>query len=173
MVGYWAESRIFGGVVLFDRREPGSTAGVDVSLARLPQRTHSILTFLPLQKPDAIYFHSDNRDVTCRIYRLLDGQKQQLLEFLLSYRTPPSDCPLPIHGDRNNRTRIDAEEPIAETGIYRDKWERAPLGPDDYDIRLKDVMDLFNYLSEEEFFDAAHRAFDLRERRRRGDYLGF
>lgn len=80
---------------------------------------------------------------------------------------------MPIHGDRNNRTRIDPEEPIAETGIYRDKWERAPLGPKDYDIRLKDVMDLFNYLSEEEFFDAGHRAFDLRERRRRGDYLGF
>ena len=30
-VGYWAESRIFGGVVLFDRREPGSAPDVDVS----------------------------------------------------------------------------------------------------------------------------------------------
>lgn len=29
-VGYWAESRIFGGVVLFDRREPGSADDVDV-----------------------------------------------------------------------------------------------------------------------------------------------
>jgi hypothetical protein len=32
-VGYWAESRIFGGVVLFDRREPGSADDVDVSNA--------------------------------------------------------------------------------------------------------------------------------------------
>lgn len=32
MVGYWAESRIFGGVVLFDRRKPGSAPDVDVSI---------------------------------------------------------------------------------------------------------------------------------------------
>ena len=32
-VGFWAEARIFGGVVLFDRRDPESAASVDVSLA--------------------------------------------------------------------------------------------------------------------------------------------
>lgn len=32
VVGYWAESRIFGGVVLFDRREPDSAPDVDVSV---------------------------------------------------------------------------------------------------------------------------------------------
>jgi hypothetical protein len=31
-VGYWAEARILGGVVLFDRREPGSAPDVEVSL---------------------------------------------------------------------------------------------------------------------------------------------
>lgn len=30
-VGYWAEARIFGGVVLFDRREPELAPDVDVS----------------------------------------------------------------------------------------------------------------------------------------------
>lgn len=30
-VGYWAETRIFGGVVLFDRNEPGSRSCVEVS----------------------------------------------------------------------------------------------------------------------------------------------
>ena len=35
-VGYWAESRIFGGVVLFDRREPGSAEDVDVRDATSP-----------------------------------------------------------------------------------------------------------------------------------------
>lgn len=34
MVGYWAEGRIFGGVVLFDRRRPGSQPDVDVSESR-------------------------------------------------------------------------------------------------------------------------------------------
>lgn len=32
-VGYWAESRIFGGVVLFDRQEPDSGEDIDVSEA--------------------------------------------------------------------------------------------------------------------------------------------
>ena len=30
-VGYWAEARILGGVVLFDRRTPGSRTGAEVS----------------------------------------------------------------------------------------------------------------------------------------------
>ena len=37
-VGYWAESRIFGGVVLFDRREPDSVDDADVRDATLPAR---------------------------------------------------------------------------------------------------------------------------------------
>jgi hypothetical protein len=40
MIGYWAESRILGGVVLLDRRPADLSAGVD---------------------PDTIYFHSDRR----------------------------------------------------------------------------------------------------------------
>ena len=43
--------------------------------------------------------------------------------------------PLPIYPDKKNLTRIDPEEPIAETGIYRDLWERKPLGDDDGDRR--------------------------------------
>jgi hypothetical protein len=30
-VGYWAEERIFGGVVLFDRRDPGSCPEAEAS----------------------------------------------------------------------------------------------------------------------------------------------
>ena len=32
-VGYWAESRIFGGVVLFDRRDPAINSDADVRVA--------------------------------------------------------------------------------------------------------------------------------------------
>ncbi|KAH7131324.1 hypothetical protein EDB81DRAFT_906450 [Dactylonectria macrodidyma] len=137
MVGYWAESRIFGGVVLFDRRQQDFCTEAD---------------------PDAIYFHADRREVTYRVFKLLDDQKQKLLQFLLSPVTPPPSCPLPILGDKNNRTRVDPEEPIQSTGIYRNLWERKPLGEGDYDDRLRDVVDTFNYLSQDDWAAAKRRA---------------
>jgi hypothetical protein len=100
--------------------------------------------------------------VTYRIYRLLGNQKQQLLQFLISDATPPPVCPLPILGDLNNHQRIDPEEPIETTGIYRDKWERRPPSEDYGDQRLKDVIDLFNYVSREEWARAKMRAMDRR-----------
>ncbi|OAA65920.1 hypothetical protein SPI_02707 [Niveomyces insectorum RCEF 264] len=138
-VGYWAEGRILGGVVLFDRR-PASDGG-DTS---------------------SVYFHSDGREVTYRIYRLLDEQKQQLLQFLLA--DEPSSCPLPIHGDKANRTRVDPEEPPAETGIYRDLWERKPLTGELLDARTKDVLDEFNYTSYEEWSEAHGRGYEARRK---------
>lgn len=132
MVGYWAESQIFGGVVLFDRRRPDE------------REPHEDVSFLPSSRlltrlkaanssqPDALYFHSDRKMVAYRIWQLLDTQKKQLLDFLLAeHNTVPS--PFPILADDNNLTRIDPEEPIRETGIYRDLWERKPLGDDDGD----------------------------------------
>ncbi|KAK3934657.1 hypothetical protein QBC46DRAFT_426217, partial [Diplogelasinospora grovesii] len=151
-VGYWAEARILGGVVLFDRRGPDSSPDVEL---------------------DAVYFHSDNREVTYRIYRLLDEQKQQLIQFLLSEITPPSSCPLPIHGDMDNHKRIDPEEPIKDTGIYRDKRERRPPDEDEGDMRLRDVVDDFNYVSRQEFSEAHYRATVMRKRRWRGEHLGW
>ncbi|KAJ2904505.1 hypothetical protein MKZ38_007948 [Zalerion maritima] len=148
---YWAESRILGGVVLFDRRTPGSAEDV---------------------KPNAIYFHSDKRDVTYRIYCLLDSQKQQLLEFLLSDATPP-ECPLPLHGTKENRDRVDPEEPINETGIYRDKWERRVRPEQEGDVRLRDVVDDFNYLSYDDWADARYRGMVMRDRRELGEHLGW
>ena len=111
-----------------------------------------------------MYYHSDSRDVTYRIYRLLDEQRQQLLQFLLSEK--PSSCPLPIHGDINNRVRVDPEEPISETGIYRDLWERRPLGEDDGDMRTRDVIDVdVDYTSRKEWDEAHSRAMRARRRR--------
>ncbi|KAH7123499.1 hypothetical protein B0J13DRAFT_154872 [Dactylonectria estremocensis] len=133
----WAESRVFGGVVLFDRRERDSCPEAD---------------------PDAVYFHASRREVTYRVFKLLNEQKQQLLHFLLSPVTPPPSCPLPILGDINNRTRADPEEPIQSTGIYRNLWERKPMGEDDYDDRLRDVVDTFNYLSQDDWAAAKRRA---------------
>ncbi|TAQ89229.1 hypothetical protein B7494_g2432 [Chlorociboria aeruginascens] len=126
-VGYWAESRIFGGVVLFDRREPGSVDGVDVRDAPLP----------------------GTRILTPGAY------------------SAPRSSPLPILGDQNNRRRVDPEEPVETTGIYRDLWERKPLGKDQLDQRLKDVIDRIDFPTVEDLEQAQQRAAIRRERFRR------
>ncbi|KAH6622836.1 VTC domain-containing protein [Chaetomium tenue] len=115
MVGYWAEARILGGVVLFDRRDPAITPDAD---------------------PGAIYFHSDRYKFTYRIYQLLPEQRQAFLDFMLADE-PPSESPFPILGGDSNRVRVDPEEPIYTTGIYRDLWERKELGPDAGDARRR------------------------------------
>lgn len=138
MAGYWAESRILGGVVLFDRG-----------------------TSTRESNPDAVYFHSDRYEITYRIYALLENQKQELLDFLVSEKSGP--CPLPILGDMNNESRVDPEEPIEETGIYRDIWERKPLPPDGPDLRRRDVWDTLDYPTEADFEGARGREIERRD----------
>lgn len=105
MVGYWAESRILGGVVLFDRTTPES---------------------------DTIYLHPDREDVTYRICQLTDTQKVTLLRFLRADNSSEEGvkCPLPILPDENNTHRVDPEEPFSFTGVYRDIWEREMPPPE-------------------------------------------
>ncbi|OAA68022.1 hypothetical protein SPI_00217 [Niveomyces insectorum RCEF 264] len=171
-VGYWAEDRIFGGVVLFDRRpQEGPDTIYRTSFPYDP-------VHLP-KRADAIYFHTNANGVTYRIYRLRDEQRQQLLQFLLSTAatsaspiTPsavpsesfPTPCPLPIRGDEDNRVRIDPEESVFDRGVYRDPWEHKPLVDGDTDHRWRDVQDTFNFVSEEEYHDAFQRAVQLRKR---------
>ncbi|KAK7430951.1 hypothetical protein QQZ08_002480 [Neonectria magnoliae] len=138
-----SESRIFGGVVLFDRRHMTSDADTE---------SHNI------------YLHADRHDVTYRIFKLLDEQKYELIQFLLSEVTPLPNCPLPILGDLDNRERVDPEEPIESTGIYRDTWERKPPSEDDWDRRRRDVIDTFNYMSQDDWAAAKTRAIMKRYR---------
>ncbi|KAI0892707.1 hypothetical protein F4806DRAFT_478902 [Annulohypoxylon nitens] len=139
MVGYWAESRIFGGVVLFDRG----------ALDREPDT-------------DAVFLHADRHEVTYRIYRLLESQKQQLLDFLLSDAPGPS--PLPILASNDNTRRVDPEEDIQDTGVYRDIWERKPLPLNSWDGRLHCSWSKFDYPSWDDWLEAQRRC---RERRNR------
>ncbi|KAH7233522.1 hypothetical protein BKA59DRAFT_428116 [Fusarium tricinctum] len=120
IVGYWAEDRILGGVVVFDQR-PGSPDNV----------------------PN-IYFHPCRQRQTIRVYQLRDEQQQALFDFLLQDEpsTPPS--PLPILGDKQNRVRVDAPMAITHFHIYRDIWERKPLDIIDlriFEKRPKDEID--------------------------------
>jgi hypothetical protein len=120
VVGYWVEGRIFGGVVVFDRR---SERDQDENLT---------------QEPCNVYLHPCRANVTSRVTQLLDRQQQALVDFLLaeptalapatsSQATPETSCPLPILVDDRNRTRYDAEDAHVLHGIYRDVWERKPL----------------------------------------------
>lgn len=113
-----------------------------------------------------MYLHPDRRDVTYRIIKLLDEEKQQLLEFLQSdLNQSLSPGPLPFLGSERHRVRVDPEESIEVTGIYRDKWERNPVEMRGYDMRLKDVVDTFNYLSFDDWMRAGRRADDMWQRR--------
>lgn len=89
-----------------------------------------------------MFLHSNHKDVTYRIWQLLDTQKNELLDFLLSEKVDIEGdgdagviCPLPIYPDQKNLIRIDPEDPVNETGIYRDLWERKPLEDKDGDPR--------------------------------------
>lgn len=100
-----------------------------------------------------------------RIYRLLDEQKQKLVQFLLSDVTPPPhECPLPILPSDDNRQ----ESAIQSTGIYRDPWERQLRSLDEGDMRVKDVVDTWNYLSFEDWREATKRGRRERNRRSMG-----
>lgn len=86
-------------------------------------------------QPDAVFLHSNHKDVTYRIWQLLDTQKNELLNLLLSEKVDIEGhgdadgviCPLPFYPNQKNLIRIDPQEPTSETGIYRDLWERKPL----------------------------------------------
>ncbi|KAI1382664.1 uncharacterized protein F4822DRAFT_435339 [Hypoxylon trugodes] len=139
LVGYWAESRILGGVVLFDRGTP--TRKLD---------------------PDAVFSHADREETTYRIYRLLDGQKQKMLDFLLL--DSPTQNPCPILASLENVFRVDPEEDIEDTGVYRDIWERKPLPIWCSDYRLRDVWDKFDFPLRHDWEEARGRCSDRRNR---------
>ncbi|KAK8859076.1 hypothetical protein PGQ11_009810 [Apiospora arundinis] len=136
MAGYWAESRILGGVVLFDRRDP----------AKYPEAD-----------PNAIYLHPDRYDASYRIVQLLPEQRKALLDFLTGEDEPTTPL-LPIIVDRSNIYRVDPEEPMRETGIYRDLWERKDFPPEAGDSRLRDVVDRHNFPTKADWVAAHGRA---------------
>ncbi|KAK4457230.1 hypothetical protein QBC42DRAFT_213158 [Cladorrhinum samala] len=99
VAAYWAEDRIFGGIVLFDRGQSGTEC-------------------------NDVYFHSARLETTDRIWRLLDSQFDDLISYLLSESGSPRHPPFPIQASRHNRHRFDDWDAIAMHHIFRDPWER-------------------------------------------------
>ncbi len=121
--------------------------------------------FANLRGSRKAYTYTQNVETRRTAYTaLLDSQKLELVQFLLSETVAPGNSPLPILGDKDNRRRVDPEEPVETTGVYRDLWERNPLGIDEQDRRLKDVIDFIDFPTDEDLEQAQDRAADRRER---------
>ena len=111
VVGYWAEDRIFGGVVIFNRKGEAEASAKDHGAdANMPN----------------FYLHACRRRVTNRITQVSDDQQDALLAFFSSESPSPDSCPLPIILDFQNRVRVEVYDATTR-GIYRDVWERRPL----------------------------------------------
>lgn len=102
-LGYWAEDRILGGVVLFGRGDG--------------------------DRRDSVYLHPGTGGASL-IHRLTDDKRQALLDYLFGVATPavpePSATFLPIRCDEDNSTSVDVDSGEAMS-IYRDKWDRPGL----------------------------------------------
>ncbi|KAK4032174.1 hypothetical protein C8A01DRAFT_50975 [Parachaetomium inaequale] len=107
IVGYWAEAKIFGGVVIFDRGESGTDCR-------------------------ALFLHPARFKGPRTIFPPTPKQYDALVNFLLGPAPGPSDvaCPIPIHATLENRWRYDPWDSMTRFNIFRDRYERkAPNGP--------------------------------------------
>ncbi|KPM43812.1 hypothetical protein AK830_g2786 [Neonectria ditissima] len=95
---YWAEGKIFGGVVVFDRGETE-------------------------QECNSMWIYGSDVFDPKTLYPPTQQQFNALVNFLLA-GPDEAACPLPIHGTRSNRPRWDPDDAIARYHIFRDKWER-------------------------------------------------
>jgi hypothetical protein len=103
-VGYWAESRVLGGVVIFDRSEAWHDDG----------------------RPEPnVYLHSDRKYSTFRVWQALDEQQQSLVNFLLSSPGGHPPCPLPLCATAENLKRFDPDTATRKK-VYGGVWERGP-----------------------------------------------
>ncbi|KAK7425893.1 hypothetical protein QQZ08_007607 [Neonectria magnoliae] len=104
VAGYWAEGKIFGGVVVFDR---GKTE----------------------QECNSMWIYGSDMFDPKTLYPPTEQQFDALVDFLLA-GPDKAACPLPIHGTPFNRPRWDPDDALARFHIFRDKWERKiPAAP--------------------------------------------
>ncbi|KAF5002015.1 hypothetical protein FDECE_10757 [Fusarium decemcellulare] len=99
VAGYWAEGKIFGGVIVFDRGETElecKAMWMDGARLRGPHT----------------------------LYPPTPEQFDSLVRFLLSGPDEDVPCPLPIYGTRDNIPRWHPYHALAEYHIFRDKYER-------------------------------------------------
>ncbi|KAL3600791.1 hypothetical protein FPOAC2_05040 [Fusarium poae] len=99
VAGDWAEGRIFGGVVVFDRGETESEC-------------------------KSMWIHGARLRGPTTLYPPTPDQFDSFINFLLSDPEERTTCPLPIHGKNENRPRWHPYDALAKYHIFRDKYER-------------------------------------------------
>lgn len=100
MAGYWAEMRIFGGIVLFDRGESENEC-------------------------NGIYIH--NKRYTT-VAPPTEAQFNNIVEFLLTEGPVYENCPLPIKITPENRWRWDPYDAMTRYHIFKHRHD-IPSGP--------------------------------------------
>ncbi|KAL2022630.1 hypothetical protein VTK56DRAFT_4974 [Thermocarpiscus australiensis] len=119
IVGYWAEAKKFGGVVVFDRGESGSECR-------------------------EVFLHGSLIDGPSTIYPPTRDQFDALIRFLLDTDTGEHfECPLPTHATSANRWRWDPYDAM-RYNIFRDRWERR-VEEGDQPIRARCVQSECNW----------------------------
>ncbi|KAJ4310291.1 hypothetical protein N0V84_011043 [Fusarium piperis] len=104
VAGYWAEGKIFGGVVIFDRGE----------------------TELECK---AMWIDGARWKGPHTLYPPMKEQFDSLVKFLLSEPNKDILCPLPIHGTDENRPRWHPWHAFSRYHIFRDRYEKK-MAPD-------------------------------------------
>ncbi|KAI1258362.1 hypothetical protein F5Y18DRAFT_413908 [Xylariaceae sp. FL1019] len=138
VVGYWAEAKIFGGVVLVDRGESETEAR---NIFLHPSRVQGPRTVYP---PTAV-------------------QHRTLIRFLLS-DSAKEQSPLPLLDSDDNRPRYEPYDAFKYFHIFRDRYETVlpPVRKVKHTIRTTDFPEIndFRYICQEEMKRLAGESID-------------
>ncbi|KAL2272324.1 hypothetical protein FJTKL_06951 [Diaporthe vaccinii] len=99
VVGYWAEAKIFGGVVVFDRGPSGT-------------------------ERKEIYLHGGHKKAPLTLFPPTSEQFDSLAQYLLQGQSAATPCPLPIHASCLNGYRYHPDDAMSRFNIFRDRYER-------------------------------------------------
>ncbi|KAK4444017.1 hypothetical protein QBC34DRAFT_488060 [Podospora aff. communis PSN243] len=114
VAGYWAEAKIFGGVMVFDRGESGTECR-------------------------DVYLHSCSVNGPATLYPPTPQQSDALISFLLGTATQDAPCPLPIPATSENRATDWPE--IGDEMVYAVKQYREAQGEEPFDQAEKDRLE--------------------------------
>ncbi|KAG6032946.1 hypothetical protein E4U41_007061 [Claviceps citrina] len=136
VAAYWAEDRIFGGVLLFDRGRSGEEASFMCAVGW----EHSNLITNVSSQCNNVYLHSNRREWSMRVWSLLDTQFKHLMEFLKGDSGSVAS-PFPLCADEDNAHRFDDWDAMMRHNIYRDRWERVVPEEKNWDAVRRNVFD--------------------------------
>lgn len=153
IAGYWAEDRIVGGIVLFDRRadprDPHDAAGHQ---SNEEDRGEEAGGRNLAEHPPNIWLHPARDHVTDRICQLREDQQRALVDYLTAAPGDTSN-PLPILPDKDNRARVDPSIAHSHKFIFRDYWDRKPATQELLDFLLRRPQNELDYPEVRDFMN--------------------